>query len=298
MTARVLIPLLVSIGFAGAAAAQGFNVDPAVGTGGAASPVAVRQCNGSVDNPVPVIAGCTAIINSRQSTAIQRSAAYTNRARAFLRRDQADRALADFDLAVMLDPEEFARVGQSRRFLFRDGGVRPRRRRLRPARSQPIPRTSKPIVSAAMSRLMTGEPERAIPDYDKAIAVNPKFANAYANRGEAYRVQDEFDRAIAEFNQAIMLNPKFAIAYDNRGISLCAKGRLRAGDRRFRRGAQDRSDDDDRLHASRDGAHAERCTQSCARRLRTGDQDRSERSRISTSAGAICSSKGTSSNPP
>ena len=103
MTARALFHLLVSIGFAGAATAQGLR-DPAVDSFGPPGPIAVRQCNGSAGNPVPVIAGCTAIINARQTTAVERSNAYTNRGRAFVRRDQPDRALADFAQAISLNP--------------------------------------------------------------------------------------------------------------------------------------------------------------------------------------------------
>ncbi len=180
MTARILIPLVVSLGFASAAAAQGFNVDPAVGTGGGPSPTAIQQCNGRVDNPVPVIAGCTTIINSRQSTAVQRSAAYTNRGRAFVRRDQPDRALADFAQAVMLDPRN-SRAFANRGDLYSAMGEFDRAVEDYDLAIAANPEDFEAYSQRGNVRLMTGEPERAIPDYDKAIAVNPKFANAYAN---------------------------------------------------------------------------------------------------------------------
>lgn len=178
-TARVLIPLLVSIGFAVAAAAQEFR-DPAVGTGGPPSPTALRQCNGSVDNPVPVIAGCTAIINSRQPTAVERSAAYTNRGRAFVRRNQPDRALADFAQAISLDS-----------------------------------RNSRALANRGDLYSAMGELDRAVEDYDRALAADPRDFEAYSQRGNVRLMNGEFEQAIADYDKAIAINPKFANAYAN-----------------------------------------------------------------------------------
>ena len=41
------------------------------------------------------------------------------------------------------------------------------------------------------------EYDRAITDYDKAIELKLDYADAYNNRGEAYRHKDDDDRAIA-----------------------------------------------------------------------------------------------------
>jgi tetratricopeptide (TPR) repeat protein len=74
-----------------------------------------------------------------------------------------------------------------------------------------------------------GEPGRAIPDYDKAIWLNPKFADAYNGQGNAYddrrqrhrdiahHFQKDFDRAIADDDQAIQLNANNMRAYDSAG---------------------------------------------------------------------------------
>ena len=99
--------------------------------------------------------------------------------------------------------------------------------------------------------------DRAIADYDQAIRLNPRFAIAYNNRGNAYddkgdptapsptttrpcaptrttprpiynrgiawRRKGDLDRAIADYDQAIRLNPT-AAAYNNRGSAWHAKG--------------------------------------------------------------------------
>ena len=66
--------------------------------------------------------------------------------------------------------------------------------------------------------------DRAIANYDKAIKLNPKHANAYNNRGRAYGEKGLHDRAIADYDKAIKLNPKHAKAYNNRGITYEVKG--------------------------------------------------------------------------
>src|SRR6516225_7061937 len=51
-----------------------------------------------------------------------------------------------------------------------------------------------------------------------------KLAEAFNNRGVAYRLKGDYDRAIADYNQAIKLNAKFAIAYNNRGVAYDKNG--------------------------------------------------------------------------
>ena len=88
--------------------------------------------------------------------------------------------------------------------------------------------TKKNIAAAYINRGNAyddkGEHDRAIEDYDKAIALNPKNANAYYNRGNAYYNMSEYDRAIKDYDNAIALDPKYADAYGNRGTSYRNKG--------------------------------------------------------------------------
>ena len=70
----------------------------------------------------------------------------------------------------------------------------------------------------------SGQYERAIEDYNKAIELNPNFANAYKCHGDAYylleqyeRAIEDYNKAIEDYNKAIELNPNFADAYKWRG---------------------------------------------------------------------------------
>ena len=68
------------------------------------------------------------------------------------------------------------------------------------------------------------EYDHAIQNCDKAIELNPKYAEAYCNRGIAYDYNRKYDRAIQDFDKAIELNPKYPEAYCNRGNTYQMKG--------------------------------------------------------------------------
>lgn len=59
----------------------------------------------------------------------------------------------------------------------------------------------------------------AIADYNKAIALNPKFEIAYYNRGISKNNLKDYLGAIADYSKAIELNPKDASPYYYRAIS-------------------------------------------------------------------------------
>ena len=59
--------------------------------------------------------------------------------------------------------------------------------------------------------------QKALADYDKAIELNPDLADAYYNRGVTYDNLKQWQKAIADYNQAIELDPNYTDAYYNRG---------------------------------------------------------------------------------
>ncbi len=66
--------------------------------------------------------------------------------------------------------------------------------------------------------------DKAIDHYTETINLNPEFAIAYNNRGNAYADKGDFDPAIQDYNTAIELNPNFAETYYNRGVAYADKG--------------------------------------------------------------------------
>jgi tetratricopeptide (TPR) repeat protein len=85
----------------------------------------------------------------------------------------------------------------------------------------PIPTDAAPkaddyLVSAAQKAEKSDHPG-ALADYSQAIAINPKYAEAYNNRGHIKFLNlNDSQGALADFNQAIAINPRYAIAYINR----------------------------------------------------------------------------------
>lgn len=64
-----------------------------------------------------------------------------------------------------------------------------------------------------------GDLQTAIADYTQAIGIDPKYVDAYYNRGLARLDAGEQRAAIEDFNQTIRLNPTEADAYYQRGLA-------------------------------------------------------------------------------
>jgi Tfp pilus assembly protein PilF len=59
---------------------------------------------------------------------------------------------------------------------------------------------------------MRGNLDAALKDYDKALAIDPRFAVALANRGDVYAKKGERDRAVADYRAALAIEPGNGVA--------------------------------------------------------------------------------------
>jgi lipoprotein NlpI len=76
-----------------------------------------------------------------------------------------------------------------------------------------------------LAYLNTDQVDKAIEDFDTAIALDPYFDDAFLNRGSAFEKIGKFDKAIENFDKAIALRPSYE-AYFNRGITFEKMGLL------------------------------------------------------------------------
>jgi tetratricopeptide (TPR) repeat protein len=63
-----------------------------------------------------------------------------------------------------------------------------------------------------------GDRTKALADYSQALKLDPKYTDAYFSRGIFYQRIADNKRALADYNQALKLNPKYIDAYLNRGF--------------------------------------------------------------------------------
>ncbi len=72
-----------------------------------------------------------------------------------------------------------------------------------------------------------GRRQEALVDFNKAIALDPKYAQAYANRGLLHRQNNQLDLALRDYDTALSIDPSYAAAHLGRGLTWRQKGDAR-----------------------------------------------------------------------
>ena len=130
---------------------------------------------GNVNNAHSVevrIAACTALVAARAEPPARISEALNNRAWAWLDQGDVDRAAADLDEALRLDPT-----------------------------------AAGPHLNYGVIHYRRGDRARALAEFSEAIRLSPDYAQAYANRGYTYEVLGDSARALADYRQSLRLDP-------------------------------------------------------------------------------------------
>ncbi len=115
---------------------------------------------------------------------------FNNRGSAYLDQGRYSPALADFNRALAMDPNQDD-VLYNRAEVFKH----------------------------------FGQYDLAINDLNRAIGLNPEFADAYNNLGSVYEIQEKYDQALTEFNKAVAIDPYLDKGYSNRGVIFAIQGR-------------------------------------------------------------------------
>lgn len=94
------------------------------------------------------------------------------------------------------------------------------------------------LVNRGAIYVAQGRPDRAMQDFDDALAIEPNNADAHANRGVALLYQRNFQTAISELTQGITLHPtRPERAYFARARAYEETGNIRGAYNDFRQAA-------------------------------------------------------------
>ncbi|WP_258594933.1 tetratricopeptide repeat protein [Mesorhizobium sp. AR07] len=135
-------------------------------------------CVGKDVEPDKRIAACTPIAEDKGEFYHNRMIAYFKRGIAWDDKRDYDRAIADYDQAVSLDPNE-----------------------------------PEAYYNRGTTWFNKGDSDRAIIDFDQAINLNPQYTKSYLNRGTAWFKKGDDKHAIADFDKTISLDPSLADAF-------------------------------------------------------------------------------------
>jgi predicted O-linked N-acetylglucosamine transferase (SPINDLY family) len=71
-----------------------------------------------------------------------------------------------------------------------------------------------------------GKMDEAIEAYTKALSIDPDHADAHNNMGNAFRKQGKLDEAIGAYTKALSIKPDYATFFENMGEALKDQGKL------------------------------------------------------------------------
>lgn len=164
--------------------------------------------------------GCTGLIEAESA---DQAGAYSNRGMIYGMRGEVDRAIADFNAAIGLDPNNYAAHYNLGASYLRKGESGKALQSL----SNTIhlnPSYVDAHVMRGVAHYMRNDDDLAIADYSEGIRLNPSHILAFSNRGTVYGRKGEHARALADYNEAIRLKPDYAEAYLGRCLIFAAKG--------------------------------------------------------------------------
>lgn len=169
------------------------------------------------DGGGPAIAACTRLIASGRMRGHPLAEAYRIRGHELSVNGEHDRAIADLDTAIRIDPS-FPHAYTTRGLAYASKGDYARAiadcdRAIRMAPQMPRNYRDRGIVYR-----IKGDYEHAAADFNRAIRLDPTYASAYQHRAIVYRLEGDLDRSLSDYDQAIALLPYDAIFYRGRGF--------------------------------------------------------------------------------
>jgi len=152
------------------------------------------------------------------------SLAYSQRGTVFGKKGLADRAIADLEMAIALNPNNFDAYMNLGVAFEKSGRFDKARENIDKAiRVKPFSRDA--YIYRGVLNEETGQMDQAIADYTMAITLDPYYAETYNNRGTSFGKMGQMDNAISDYSEAIRIDPRHVDARSNRGIAYTLIGR-------------------------------------------------------------------------
>ncbi len=133
-------------------------------------------------DPAAAIQACTRLIEFGGLERPALAKAYYSRGTEWTNQGNPERAIADFNLALELEPK-FALA----------------------------------LYNRALAWSSKGEPERAITDYNAMLTLTPRDANGYIGRAAEWTAKGDYRRALADYEEAVRIDARSSASYFGRG---------------------------------------------------------------------------------
>jgi tetratricopeptide (TPR) repeat protein len=172
------------------------------------------------------IAGCTVVIESGQWSGHGLVWAYVNRGLAHAAKSDP-RAIADFDEAIKIEPQQIRALFERGRFYAAALGDLDRAVQDFDAAIAVDPRYTDALTYRGGIRRRNGNYDGAIKDFTASLAVNDD-ARIHVARGGAYRAKGDHERALADYEEALTLAPGRAALIEARGQANFSMARYEA----------------------------------------------------------------------
>jgi tetratricopeptide (TPR) repeat protein len=175
------------------------------------------------------IGGCTTLIDSGKMADKPLAWSHTNRGMAYVFKGDIDKAMADFNKAVALDPT-YATAFVDRGTAYDNKGDHEHAIADFDAAIKLDPKSPEALTGRCAARAEAGNDlQQALADCEQSLAIRGKDAGALNSRGFTYLRLGKFDEAIADYNAALKSNPKLASALYGRGLAKQKKGDTSGG---------------------------------------------------------------------
>ena len=165
-----------------------------------------ERCVAITGNPDLAIKHCTQAIDSGKLSGDTLAQIHYSRAIEWTAKNDHDRAIADYDAAIRLNPK-YVDAYYNRANAWGLKGDPDRAIADYDVVLSLSPKDPAAHIARAVELMVKGDYARAAAGYDTAIAIDPKSANAAMGRGRVHFYSGDMQRAIADFERALKIEP-------------------------------------------------------------------------------------------